>query len=170
MASSERVRAYLAYWFQLGKPIVFDHSQTTCLPYPIFSSGRYSDAFETCWQQIQSKDGQDCHLRGTDQSVAELMSAAWDIHGCARCTMPVPVPVAGVSESPCPCYDLAIWPNEEIPAPRLMLGQQDSSLGTIRDRLQARAQLQSIYQRSPQLPQPERDRATSQEASKDAGS
>lgn len=52
MTSEARVKQYLAYWFQLGKKVVFSKSGETVLPEPIFSGNRYSQAFEDCWQRI----------------------------------------------------------------------------------------------------------------------
>jgi hypothetical protein len=136
MASSQQVRAYLAYWFQLGKPVVFQRSQSRCLPNPIFYHDNYSAEFEDCWQQLQAVGGQDCYLAGTDQTIAELLSPQWEINNCARCVMPVPMAIGPIADSQtCPCHDLPSWPNTDAPAPRAAVnsGQQ---LGRIRDRLE----------------------------------
>ncbi|WP_008314256.1 hypothetical protein [Leptolyngbya sp. PCC 6406] len=136
MATTTHVRAYLAYWFQLGQPLVFERSNRHCLPIPIFDGGQYSADFETCWQQVEACGGEDCHLLGTDQSIAELLSGEWDIEPCARCTLPVPLPVRTATLPLCPCSDLPQWPNDEMPIPRAAVDSQQR-LTSIRDRLYA---------------------------------
>lgn len=145
MASSQQVRAYLAYWFQLGKPVVFQRSQSRCLPNPIFYHDNYSAEFEDCWQDIQAIGGQDCYLEGTDQTLAELLSAQWEINDCARCVMPVPMAIGPLAASQtCPCQDLPSWPNTDAPSPRAGVNT-DKQLGRIRDRLE------SSYDKSAEL-------------------
>lgn len=154
MASVTQVRAYLAYWFQLGKPVVFHGSQVECLPCPIFQGDRFSPAFEQCWRKIM-ENASDCYLRGTDQTIATLLTDEWEVTGCARCTMPMPMPVKGVNTAPCPCNDLPLWPNDEIPVPRLGVDNADH-LENIRDRLidskTPRDRLQQTYLHSPNFP------------------
>lgn len=162
MASPQNVRAYLAYWFQLGKPMMIPGLPEPWLPSPVFANGRYSDDFEACWQHIMAQGGEGCYLVGTDQTINDLLSPKWDICGCPRCPMPVPMLVAGVPTSPCPCHDLPSWPNSEVPEPRL--GVQDQHhLSSLRDRLQSLGdrdlaqwqKLQATYHHSPNLyPQP----------------
>ena len=158
MASRERVRAYLAYWFQLGKPVVWDRDPAPCLPAPIFTHGQYSQSFEQCWQQIESRGGEACYLVGTEQSVADLLSEKWDIEDCARCTLPIPLPIGVAAATGCPCHDLPQWPNAEMPQPRAAVDSQHRLTG-IRDRLQTatvteQLDLQTLFQNSPDLPTP----------------
>lgn len=136
MASQEQVREYLAYWFQLGKPVVLQNGRAQCLPAPIFIGNHYSQAFEDCWRQIIAVDGQGCYLEGTDQTIAALMSPAWDLAACARCSMPVPLPEVGLSSEPCPCNDLPSWPNSEVPQPRSAVNTH-RHLGDLKQRLEA---------------------------------
>ncbi|MBD2094152.1 hypothetical protein H6F90_03170 [Trichocoleus sp. FACHB-591] len=134
MASEQQVRQYLAYWFQLGKKVVIDNGQTALLPEPVIQGDRYSQEFEDCWQLVRAPESGDCHLEGTHQTIAELLSPAWDIMGCARCSMPVPLPIIGTPDLECPCIDLPNWPNMEVPLPRAPISSQ-SRLIEIRDRL-----------------------------------
>ena len=173
MASVSQVKSYLAYWFQLGKPIVFQKSQAQCLPSPVFQGSQFSPAFEQCWQQV-IQDVTDCHLQGTDQTIADLLAGEWDITACARCDMPVPMPVRIVETSACPCADLPTWPNDEVPQPRMGVSNT-THLQNIYQRLGAsaeRARLKYAYEHSPNLPQPATARTASddQEATKLAGS
>lgn len=119
MASETQVREFLAHWFQLGKPIVLQNGKAECLPYPIFHGNRYSQAFEECWQHIMYLQGEGCYLKGTDQTIAMMLSPAWEMMPCARCNLPVPVREMGVDPHPCPCHDLNTWPNYDVPMPRL---------------------------------------------------
>jgi hypothetical protein len=139
MASEQAVRQYLAYWFQLGKGIVVNGGRDVLLPQPVIEGDRYSKAFEGCWRQAQSAQAGDCYLEGTSQTVAELLSGDWDVVLCARCTMPIPVPIAGVTEAECPCHDLAGWPNTELPLPRSPIKSQQA-LANIRQRLVQKGQ------------------------------
>lgn len=136
MASQDCIREYLAYWFQLGKAVWVEKSQTRCQPTPIFQGNRYSDQFEACWQLIMAANGEDCYLEGTDETIADLLGPQWEITACARCEMPVPMSTAGrpPQSSACPCADLSSWPNNDIPKPRSAV-DTDSRLGSIRDRL-----------------------------------
>lgn len=161
MASVHKVQFYLSYWFQLGKPVVFEKSQTECLPSPVFRGTKYSEAFEQCWQKINHQPSQ-CFLRGTNESVADLLSDKWDIVSCARCPMPLPMPVRGIKLSPCPCADLPTWPNSEVPQPRSGVCTS-THLDDIRQRLhdlaqQDRDRLQFTYSHSPNLPTGHEDR------------
>jgi hypothetical protein len=142
MASQEQVRQYLAYWFQLGKPVWVNGGQTALLPQPVISGDRYSPEFEQCWQQVTSAKSGDCYLDATDQTIKELLSPSWEINPCVRCAMPVPVASVGMPALSCPCIDLPLWPNTELPKPRLPVSSQ-AQLSQIRDRLQSAGKRQT---------------------------
>ncbi len=133
MASAQEVRQYLAYWFQLGKKVLIRNAQKTLLPQPVIQGDRYSQEFEDCWQQILSPDGE-CYLEGTNETIAELLTPAWDLSPCGRCSMPIPVRSVGMPPLSCPCNDLSTWPNTEVPAPRSPVNTQ-GQLTEIRNRL-----------------------------------
>jgi len=134
MASEARVKEYLACWFQLGKAVVMDGGWVTILPQPVFQGDRYSPAFERCWQEIVLPNSDRCVLAGTQQTISELLSSAWAIDRCARCTMPAPQHERGMPPKTCPCADLPGWPNLDLPLPRVPADTQ-AHLGQIRDRL-----------------------------------
>ncbi len=134
MASSDQVKRYLAYWFQLGKPVVINNGETQVLPQPVIQGDRYSPEFEICWQRISAKGGRDCYLEGTIQTIEELLSPTWEIDPCARCEMPVPVMSLGFHSFPCPCFDLPSWPNSDLPQPRSPVDSR-AKLDQIRSRL-----------------------------------
>jgi hypothetical protein len=134
MASEQQVKRYLAYWFQLGKKVVIRNGESTLQPQTVIAGDRYSDEFERIWEYILSPASGDCYLEGTPQTIAELLTPRWNVEGCARCDMPVPVIDVGMPPELCPCSDLATWPNTEIPAPREPVSSQDR-LREIRERL-----------------------------------
>lgn len=134
MASEKQVKQYLAYWFQLGKKVVIRNGKESLLPQPVIEGDRYSQDFERCWQLILSPESGDCYLEGTNETIAQLLTPAWDVSPCARCAMPVPVRNAGMPPELCPCSDLPNWPNTEVPAPRSPVDSQ-ARLYQIRDRL-----------------------------------
>ncbi|PIG93678.1 hypothetical protein [Gloeocapsopsis sp. IPPAS B-1203] len=134
MASEQEVRQYLAYWFQLGKRVIVNNTQQVIKPKLVIQSGQYSQEFENCWQQLKASDLNESYLEGTEQSIAELLTPAWEMNSCARCAMPVPIPSVGVPSLSCPCNDLPTWPNTEVPAPRSPVNSQ-AQLADIRDRL-----------------------------------
>ncbi len=134
MASEQEVRQYLAYWFQLGKKVILNNGQQAIKPKLVIQGDRYSQDFENCWQQLRSSNLSECYLEGTEHSIAQLLSPAWEMNSCARCSMPVPVPSVGVPSLSCPCNDLPMWPNTELPAPRSPVDSQ-AQLAGIRDRL-----------------------------------
>jgi hypothetical protein len=155
MASVQKVQSYLSYWFQLGKPVIFEPDGSQCLPMPIFQGPDYSPSFQQCWGRIMAHPSE-CFLRGTDESVADLLSEEWEIVGCARCPMPMPMPIRGIKVAPCPCADLPSWPNTDIPHPRNGVCTHEQ-LSHLQQRLNDRFQqdcehLQSAYSVSPDLP------------------
>jgi hypothetical protein len=118
MASQEQVRDFLAHWFLLGKPVMLAYGTSECLPVPVYCKEHFSFAFEDCWQQIMATGGEGCYLKGTVQTIAMMLTPAWDMTPCARCKLPIPMPTLGMTTLPCPCNDLMSWPNQELPMPR----------------------------------------------------
>lgn len=133
MASSGQVRQYLAHWFQLGKPVLQRNGSKQLLPQPVYLGSQYSQAFETCWEAI-AQTPYNYYLEGTDQAIAELLTAEWEINACSVCEMPVPTRSIGLPPLSCPCHNLPTWPNTELPSPRSPVSTS-SHLGDIRDRL-----------------------------------
>ncbi len=139
MASAQQVRQYLAYWFQLGKGVVTHGGRETLLPRPVIQGNRYSPAFEAIWEKISTPQAGDCYLEGTAQTIAELLTPAWEINPCARCSMPVPLHSPGLPPVlECPCADLSDWPNTNVPPPRAPVDTSNQLL-QIRDRLRQSA-------------------------------
>lgn len=134
MASEHQVRKYIAYWFQLGKKVLIRNGAVALLPKPVIAGDRYSREFEECWQKMISPESGDCYLQGTEETIAQLLTPAWEISACARCAMPVPLRDPGMPPELCPCNDLANWPNTEMPLPRSPVSTQ-LQLSGIRDRL-----------------------------------
>jgi hypothetical protein len=134
MATTAQVQQYLAFWFQLGKPLIMDDG-AKLLPETVYLGDRYSPAFEACWQRVTERQGTNCYLDGTIATVADLLSERWDILSCYRCDMPVPMLRLGTQDNSCPCSDLPDWPNTELPQPRMPVSSRDR-LALIRARLQ----------------------------------
>lgn len=138
MAARYQVKRYLAYWFQLGKPVVVQAGRTTILPKTVIAGDRYSDEFETCWQFLLSPESGECHLEGSHHTIEDLLTSKWDIADCARCSMPVPMLNQGVSDLSCPCNDMPNWPDMSLPPPRSPVNSQ-MHLSGMRDRLHHRS-------------------------------
>ena len=136
MASQQQVREYLAYWFQLGKKIVLRNGMAPFSPSPIVQGDRYSPEFEDCWRSILTVGGKDCYLEGTDQTIEELLSPTWELEDCARCEMPIPLATSGMPAQVCPCNDLSLWPNHDLPGPRAPVSSL-AHLTEIRERLES---------------------------------
>ena len=132
MASAQQVKKYVAYWFQLGKKVVFPDGKAE-LPESVVEGNRYSPNFERCWERVLTAQS-GCHLEGTEQSIQDLLSSTWEIAACARCSMPIPTIDRGIQSLECPCSDLDLWPNTELPAPRSPVNSS-SYLNNIRQRL-----------------------------------
>ncbi|MFK0733252.1 MAG: hypothetical protein ACFKPT_26145 [Gloeotrichia echinulata GP01] len=128
MATQQEVRQYLAYWFQLGKKVMTDNGATNLLPQSVLKGDRYSQEFEDCWQTILSPVAGDCYLDGTHETIAELLTPAWDIFPCGRCDMPIPRRNLGMPAASCPCSNLPSWPNTELPPPRSPVSSQEQLL------------------------------------------
>lgn len=137
MASTTQVRTYLAYWFQLGKKLLWRKGEAELLPQPVIQGDRFSPQFEDCWQKIMSIGGKDCYLEGSKETIEDLLSPRWNIDGCARCAMPVPMIEIGTQLPDCTCSDLENWPNLELPAPRSPVNSY-VHLNNIKSRLKAK--------------------------------
>jgi len=137
MAAPDLVKRYLALWLQLGKRIASIDGCRHWQPAATLHGDRYAPEFERCWQEMINDYRGACYLEGTNQTLAELLSPAWDIVGCARCPIPVPMHLSGPQPDSCPCADRPLWPNLDLPTPRAPLSSQDR-LSRIRDRLASR--------------------------------
>lgn len=104
-------------------------------PQPVVRGDRYSAEFETCWAEILATGETNAYLESTEQTLAELLSEAWEIKVCSRCPLLVPTRIHGVQGGSCPCSELATWPNLDIPVPRLPVDSQ-AQLSQICDRIQ----------------------------------
>jgi hypothetical protein len=135
MASTQKVKKYLAYWFQLGKKVILNKNNQTLLPSKIFQGSDYSPEFEDCWREIITNNKGDAYLEGTPQTIQDLLSSKWDIIPCARCEMPVPMIDLGFVSPNCPCADLENWPNQELPQPRAPV-KNDNYLRKLSERLE----------------------------------
>lgn len=124
MASSEEVQNYLAYWFQLGKPIHIKHELTPQRPVPVLEGAQFSRAFQDCWQTIMATGGRDCYLDGTEETIEQLLSSRWEISDCARCSIPIPMSAVMPVAQLCPCSNVDHWPNDELPAPHLPINNK----------------------------------------------
>ena len=138
MASNSDVKKYIAHWFQLGKSVMDEANDSVYLPKSIIQGDRYSDEFENCWQTLMQANHQKLYLRGTEQSLADLLSPAWEITSCFRCDMPIPIHDRQLPSTPCTCDDLSNWPNEELPRPRSPVNSQ-AHLERLRSRLEKNA-------------------------------
>jgi hypothetical protein len=118
MANKQEVKKYLAHWFQLGKKVIVGNTDQSFLPNSVLNGDRYSSEFEECWERILSLETRDCYLEGTQETIAELLTPAWEMLPCGRCNMPVPIRTVGMPALSCPCHSLPTWPNTELPAPR----------------------------------------------------
>jgi hypothetical protein len=125
MALETDVKSYLACWMQLGTKVWWQKGQSWYQVQNVLENTRYSPEFESCWDRVSAEASGDCYLEGTTITLQELLSDTWDIVDCARCNMPVALPIAGVPPSDCPCQDLSNWPNTEIPCPRAPVNSQD---------------------------------------------
>ena len=135
MASSEQVKQYLACWFQLGKKLVIDNGREVICPETVVINNRYSPEFEECWKKLLAIEGKNCYLEGVEPTIDLLLSPSWEINSCVKCQMPIPQIVLGLQSPPgCPCVDIPLWPNIDLPIPRIPVNNQ-SHLNRIKDRL-----------------------------------
>ena len=136
MASSEQIKKYLAYWFQVGKPMILPRSNREILPDPVVLGDRYSPEFRACYAELLKPENRDAYLQGTDQTIGNLLSSRWEIVSCARCAMPIALDEIGLITG-CPCSDLDAWPNTTLPTPRCPKNVR-AHLTLIHERLQSR--------------------------------
>ena len=118
MAAKHKVKDYLAYWLQTGKRLFYPAMPGGHKFASIIQGDRYSKEFESCWDHVCDSSSGDAYLEGMTQTVQDLLSPQWEIMGCSRCDMPIPMVMAGTHDSVCPCSDLELWPNLEVPQPR----------------------------------------------------
>lgn len=134
MASQEEVKAYLACWFQLGKKLILGNKEEIVFVDSVVKGDRYSAEFEASWQEIIDREGKNCYLEGTEQTIEDLLSSKWNVTACARCKMPIPTLELGLQPLGCPCVDLPSWPDFELPSPRLPVNS-NSRMAKIKNRL-----------------------------------
>ncbi|NJN30594.1 MAG: hypothetical protein HC824_09325 [Synechococcales cyanobacterium RM1_1_8] len=118
MASQVQIRRYLALWFQLGKSVHIDGNAQAYCPTNAIQGNDYSPEFEACWQIFVQAGLHHCHLDDVTPSLGDLTESAWDLHTCARCSMPIAQRVAGMASLDCPCSNQTNWPVLELPAPQ----------------------------------------------------
>ena len=119
MASELSVKQYLALWLQVGKQVLSLRQEVCLAPKTIRQDRGYSPEFEQYWQKILENPGA-YYLSGTDLTFAQLFTDHWDLQECSRCVLPVPVANGPSIECVgCPCNDIALWPNNDLPQPRL---------------------------------------------------
>lgn len=131
MASTDAVKKYLVYWFQLGKKLIIANQDKSILPTKVLNGDRLSLEFEECWELISNPEIGDCYLQGTTYTIQDLLSPKWEITDCPRCEMPIPIIEVGIQDNSCVCDDLENWPNNELPPPREPISNQQQ-LGRIR--------------------------------------
>lgn len=125
MASQQDVQHYLAYWFQLGKPIHISNGRLTQRPVPVLEGNQFSRAFRDCWKLIMAVGGRDCYLDGTQETVEQLLSPKWEIADCARCSIPTAMSAVMPVAQLCACGDIDNWPNDELPAPHMPINNKN---------------------------------------------
>ncbi|MCS7293196.1 MAG: hypothetical protein RMI89_09550 [Gloeomargarita sp. SKYBB_i_bin120] len=133
MAAREAVFHYLACWFQAGKTVT--DGQRHWRPVHVAQAGDYSPEFLALWRQMEQDGLERYSLSGTEVTLAQLCSPEWEFIPCSRCGMPVPVKVVGMQTGPCPCADLPLWPNLELPLPHGVVDEREQ-LMEIQERLQ----------------------------------
>lgn len=116
-AAQEKVKSYLAHWFQLGKRVCIWGGRHRLLPRPVLQGDHYSQAFEACWSFLISGEAGDCFLEETNETITQLLTQCWEIVPCARCQMPIALPCSGLPPIQCPCVGLRNWPNFDLPLP-----------------------------------------------------
>lgn len=136
MASKQRVKDYVAYWLQTGKRLFYDAMPDGHQFTSIIQGKRYSAEFEASWEQVSDLNTGDAYLEGMTQTIQELLSSEWEIMACSRCDMPIPMVVVGTQYGACPCSDLELWPNLDVPQPRSPI-DSDRRLLAIQTRLLA---------------------------------
>ncbi|MBX2866150.1 MAG: hypothetical protein KTR27_21570 [Leptolyngbyaceae cyanobacterium MAG.088] len=124
MASQHEVQIYLAYWFQLGKPVHISNGLMTQRPVPVLEGAQLSRAFKDCWKKIIAVGGRDCYLDGASETIEQLLSPQWEITDCARCSIPTAMPSVMPVAKACPCGDIDSWPNDELPAPHMPINNK----------------------------------------------
>ena len=138
MASSEKVKQYLACWLQLGKKLVVDNGREVICPETVVVNNQYSSEFEDCWKKVLAMAGKNCYLEGVEPTIDVLLSPAWDISACVKCQMPIPQLDLGLQSPPgCPCVDVPLWPNLDLPLPRSPIDNQ-SHLNKIKTRIKSK--------------------------------
>ena len=132
MASEAQVKEYLACWLQLGKQLGLNGGRNTISIQTVIADNSFSRDFEDCWNRLRKNEAGVCYLDGTQVTVEQLLSPRWAIIDCARCSMPIPVPIAGIAPNTCPCHNLDDWPNCELPMPRIPVNSEQMLLILIR--------------------------------------
>jgi hypothetical protein len=67
-------------------------------------------------------------LEDTQETIADLLTPAWEMVECGRCMMPVPIKSLGMPKLLCTCSSLYNWPNQDLPQPRCPVDSQEQLL------------------------------------------
>ncbi|PSB01280.1 hypothetical protein [Merismopedia glauca] len=126
MASEQQVKQYIASWLQLGRKILVNDSRgiLTLSAKKVVEGDRYTQEFESIWQQVSLLNSHNSYLEGTTETIAQLIAPAWEIVPCSLCNMLVATPQVVTQISSCPCHDLPNWPNNNIPVPTGAINSQ----------------------------------------------
>jgi hypothetical protein len=116
MATKQELKHYVGLWLQAGKRL---ESGGKLLDTPaVRGLNGYSTEFNQFWESIWEQRWF-VYLSLTDCSIGELEAEEWEIKHCANCRMPSAVKIAGLTELHCICGDIYLWPNTELPLPRV---------------------------------------------------
>jgi hypothetical protein len=125
MASTKSIKKLVAYWMQLGQPIINTNTLEEFIIYPIYNlyTEHYSKEFNLFWDSI--KEANLFFLKGFSTSIKDLSGNKWYIAECATCSMPCPKLERGINMADCICEDIYLHPNNELPQPKAGVNTKD---------------------------------------------
>lgn len=97
----DQLQAYIAYFISRGKTIISPVSGPLYFKGLVYQYRGYHQDFLEFWQQLRGrKDYLELYLQGDSYSFKDFLNGSFFIGECARCNLPIPIPVASAYDIP----------------------------------------------------------------------
>ncbi|TVQ44362.1 MAG: diguanylate cyclase [Gloeocapsa sp. DLM2.Bin57] len=97
----DQLQAYMAYFISRGKTIISPVSGPLYFKGLVYQYRGYHQDFIAFWQQLrQRKDYLELYLQGDRYRFKDFLDGSFFIGECARCNLPIPIPVASAYDIP----------------------------------------------------------------------
>lgn len=101
MADVKSLISYVAYYVSRGKAVIAPLGEYLRFQGLVYQYRGYHSEFQSFWQQLRQRhDFKHLYLEGDAYTFEHLLQNQWTIGECARCDLPIPIPVGSALEVP----------------------------------------------------------------------